>query len=286
MAETVERVREYWNSRPCNIRHSPKPVGTREYFDEVEARKYLVEPHIPEFVQFERWKGRRVLEIGCGIGTDSVNLARAGADLTVVELSERSLDICRKRFEVYGLKAHFYQGNAEELSSFVPVEPYDLIYSFGVIHHTPHPERVFEEIKKYFGPGTEIKVMLYSKWSWKVLWIILKYGNGAFWRAAELVRNYSEAQNGCPVTYYYSFAGIRHLMGDFQIVDIRKGHIFPYRVDKYIYYEYEWVWYFRWLPKPIFRWLEWYLGWHTLVTARPKHEVLEDRPNALDHAHP
>ena len=70
---SIEEVRDFWNRRPCNIRHSPKPVGTKEYFDEVEARKYFVEPHIPEFAQFQRWRGKKVLEIGCGIGTDSIN---------------------------------------------------------------------------------------------------------------------------------------------------------------------------------------------------------------------
>lgn len=264
----IHQVREYWDRRPCNIRHSPKPIGTREYFDEVEARKYLVEPHIPGFAQFERWKGKKVLEIGCGIGTDSINFARAGADLTVVELSEKSLELCKKRFEVYNLNARFYLGSAEELSSFVPVEPYDLIYSFGVIHHTPNPERVFNEITKYCKPETEIRIMLYSKWSWKVFWIIMKYGKGAFWKADELVRTYSEAQTGCPVTFYYSFRDIKRLMKDFEILEMRKDHIFPYKIEKYINYQYERVWYFRWMPKPVFRWLERQLGWHTLVVAK------------------
>ena len=265
----IDQVREYWNRRPCNIRHSTRPVGTREYFDEVEERKYFVEPHIPRFADFARWKGKKVLEIGCGIGTDSINFARAGADVTLVDLSEESIALCRKRFDVFGLKASFYAGDAEDLSSFVPVEKYDLIYSFGVIHHTPHPERVFDQLEQYCKPETELRIMLYSKWSWKVLWIIFGYGKGQLWKADQIVRENSEAQFGSPVTFTYTFDGVRRLMRDYRVESIRKDHIFPYRIDKYVKYEYEWVWYFRWMPMPLFRWLERRLGWHTLIVARP-----------------
>lgn len=266
---TIEQVRKFWNQQPCNIRHSPKSLCGRAYFDEVETRKYFVEPHIQGFAQFERWKGKKALEIGCGIGTDSINFARAGADLTVIDVSEESLRICKKRFEVYGLQARFYCGNAEELGSFLPANHYDLIYSFGVIHHTPHPEKVFTEVKKYCQPETEVRIMLYSKWSWKAFWIIMTYGKGALWKAHELIKTYSEAQTGCPVTYCYSFRNIRRLMKDYRIIKIRKEHIFPYKIDKYINYEYEKVWYYRWMPKAMFRWIESHLGWHTLIVAKP-----------------
>lgn len=140
----IEKIRDFWDRYPCNIRHSPKAVGTKEYFDEVQARKYFVEPHIPRFAEFPRWQGKRVLEIGCGIGSDTINFAREGAWVTSVEISEKSLEIAKQRAEVYGFqdRINFYCGDAEDLNRFVPVESYDLIYSFGVIHDAPHPQRV------------------------------------------------------------------------------------------------------------------------------------------------
>ncbi len=91
----IQSVRDYWNRRPCNIRHSIAEIGTKEYFDQVEARKYMVEPHIPAFAEFEKWRGKKVLEIGCGIGTDTMNFARAGAQVTEiarVEITKKHID--------------------------------------------------------------------------------------------------------------------------------------------------------------------------------------------------
>ena len=133
----IGAVEAYWDARPCNIRHSPKPVGSREYFDEVEQRKHFVESHIPGFAQFARWRGKRVLEVGCGIGTAAVKFVRHGADYTGVDLSHASLDLTRQRFEVYGLQGRLVVCNAEQLSDHVENKHYDLVYSFGVIHHSP-----------------------------------------------------------------------------------------------------------------------------------------------------
>lgn len=265
----ISKVRDYWNARPCNIRHSPKDVGTREYFDEVESRKYLVEYHIPSFAEFARWRGKKVLEVGCGIGTDTMNFARAGARVTAVDLSENSLAVARQRAELLGLDIKFYQANAENLTSVVPVERYDLVYSFGVIHHTPHPEEVIKQIANYLGPDGTFKIMVYNRHSWKVLWILLKYGLGQFWRLDEFVARYSEAQTGCPVTYSYSRRSVAKLLKGFDVLEARVEHIFPYAIEPYKEYRYEKVWYFRWLPEPVFRWLERRFGWHLCVTARP-----------------
>jgi 2-polyprenyl-3-methyl-5-hydroxy-6-metoxy-1,4-benzoquinol methylase len=93
----MERVKKFWNDRPCNIRHSTAAVGTREYFDQVEKRKYFVEPHIPDFADFSKWSGKSVLEIGSGIGTDTMNFFREGALLTSIDVSEESVKIAKQR---------------------------------------------------------------------------------------------------------------------------------------------------------------------------------------------
>jgi 2-polyprenyl-3-methyl-5-hydroxy-6-metoxy-1,4-benzoquinol methylase len=270
--KSIADVRSYWDDRPCNIRHSTKPVGSREYFDEVEARKYFVEPHIPAFAEFERWSGKRVLEVGCGIGTDSINFARAGAELTAVDLSGESLRIARQRASVMGVedRIEFVQANAEELTSAVSGTQYDLIYSFGVIHHTPQPERALAEMRTLAAPGGTLKLMVYHRNSWKVLWILVAEGRGRFWDADALIAKYSEAQTGCPVTYSYGRQGGRELVerNGFRVQELSVDHVFPYRVRDYVEYRYVKEPYFRWMPEPLFRAFERQFGWHLMVTAQ------------------
>ena len=116
---TIHDVKNYWNANPCNIRHSGEPVGTKKYFDESEVKKYFVEPHIPEFVGFNYWYGKKVLEIGCGIGADTIRFARAGAHVTAVDYSEKSLEIAKQRAELFQASlwkgsVKFFHANAEK----------------------------------------------------------------------------------------------------------------------------------------------------------------------------
>jgi SAM-dependent methyltransferase len=267
---SIQDVRDYWNNRPCNIRHSTAEIGTQEYFDQVEARKYFVEPHIPGFAEFEKWRGKRVLEIGCGIGTDTMNFARAGAQVTAVDLSTESLKLARKRADVFGLsdRIEFYEANAERLSDYIPAGKYDLVYSFGVIHHSPKPEKIVEQIHSNFvHAGSKLKLMVYYRYAWKVLWILLQE-KGNIRQLDELIARHSEAQTGCPITYSYTKKTAETLLADrFEIEEIFVDHIFPYEIPKYVKYEYRMEWYFRYLPKPVFRALERRLGWHLCLTA-------------------
>ena len=268
---SIADVRRYWDRRPCNIRHSAKPFGSKEYFDEVEARKYFVEPHIPAFAEFERWRDKRVLEVGCGIGTDSINFARAGADLTAVDLSGESLKIAEARADVMGVadRIRFVEANAEELSSTLAGEQFDLVYSFGVIHHTLRPDRALAQMRRLIAPNGTLKLMVYHRRSWKVFWILVKQEHGRFWNADERIAKHAEAQLGCPVASTYTRREGRELVehAGFHVQDVRVDHVFPYRVDDYVKYRYVKEPYFRVMPAPVFRSFERAFGWHLLVTA-------------------
>jgi len=267
---SIDRVRDFWNGRPCNIRHSTKEVGTREYFDEVERRKYFVEPHIPAFAEFQKWQGKRVLEIGCGLGTDTLNFARAGAEVTAVELSDESAGLARKRLELYGLsgRATIHVGNAEELPSILPAQSFDLVYSFGVIHHSPHPRRIVQHIRRYMTPDSELRLMVYSRISYKLFWMMKQEGIWDLSRIDELLARNSEAQSGCPVTYSYDDESAAALLDGCRILEMRKAHIFTWDIDAYVRHEYvkapEWA---NVSDEELAR-LERELGWHLLIRAR------------------
>jgi SAM-dependent methyltransferase len=265
----IDRVRDYWNARPCNIRHSTKPIGTREYFDDVEQRKYFVEPHIPGFADFARWNGRSVLEIGCGLGTDTVNFARAGAHVTAIELSDESAAIARQRLDLFGLsdRATIHVGNAEELPSLLQPQTFDLVYSFGVIHHSPHPRRIVEHLRNYMTPQSELRLMVYARVSYKLFWIMKEEGIWDMSRIDELVARNSEAQTGCPVTYTYTEQTVRDLLAGFHVVDVGKAHIFTWDVDAYRQYEYRKAPEWAGVSDAELAELERELGWHLLVRA-------------------
>ena len=265
----INEVKNYWDKRPCNINHSNKDVGTKEYFDEVEARRYFVEPHIISFAEFDRWKGKKVLEIGCGIGTDSVNFARAGADLTCVELSEESLNICRNRFKEYGLEAKFILCNAEDINKYIlEDEKFDLIYSFGVVHHSPNPGEILQSLKKYCHTETELKIMVYSFVSYKTLEAWLTNGWKFGFSFKKSIQYYAEAQLGCPIAYTYNRKELTDLFDGYTIINIKKSHIFPYVIKHYINKIYKKRWFFKIMPKDLFNFLQSKLGWHWLITLK------------------
>jgi SAM-dependent methyltransferase len=159
-----DRVRAFWQAHPCGTKFSDAAMGTPEFFERVEAHRYTKEWHIPDAADFAGARGLRVLEIGCGLGTDGAQFAKAGADYTGIDLTEAAIELARRRFEVSGLRGEFRVADAENLD--FADQSFDLVYSHGVLHHTPDTARAVQEIHRVLKPGGRAIVMLYHRGSY------------------------------------------------------------------------------------------------------------------------
>jgi len=165
LAEDLKnRVHDFWQANPCGAKFARSEVGTRGFFEEIERHRYATEWHIPEVVGFERWRGREVLEIGCGLATDAINFARAGANYTGIDLTETSIALAKRRFDLENLPGDLRVADAENLP--FPDSTFDLVYSHGVLHHTPAFERAINEAHRVLKPGGTAMVMLYHRRSY------------------------------------------------------------------------------------------------------------------------
>lgn len=211
----TQQVRAYWEGTPCGT--IPEIVGeadplSRDWFERVEAHRYAVEPFIHSIAQFTRYRGKRVLEVGVGAGTDHLQWARAGAECHGVDLTEAAIRITRARLAEYGLASQLQRLNAEQLP--YPDASFDLVYSWGVIHHAESPERVIAEIRRVLKPGGQFIGMLYSRRSLVGLRLWLKNAllAGRPWRSlADVIWHHMESTG----TRAYTEAELRAMFGSY-----------------------------------------------------------------------
>jgi ubiquinone/menaquinone biosynthesis C-methylase UbiE len=156
-----ERVRAFWQANPCGTKFSDAEPGSRLFFERVEEHRYSTEWHIPDAAEFDSARGLKVLEIGCGLGTDGAQFAKAGADYTGVDLTDAAVNLAKRRFELFALKGQFRVSDAENLD-FTP-NSFDLVYSHGVLHHTPDTAAAVREVYRVLRPGGRAVVMLYHR---------------------------------------------------------------------------------------------------------------------------
>jgi SAM-dependent methyltransferase len=160
-AQLKERVRLFWQEHPCGTKFADAPPGSRRFYELVEKHRYQKEWHIPSAAGFDQTNNLRVLEIGCGLGTDGAQFAKAGADYTGVDLTDAAIELARRRFELFDLKGTFQVADAEKLD--FPDGSFDLVYSHGVLHHTPDTAGAVREIHRILRPGGRAVVMLYHR---------------------------------------------------------------------------------------------------------------------------
>src|SRR5215208_2510747 len=156
-----ERVRAFWQEHPCGTKSADAEPGSRRFYELVEEHRYKKEWHIPTAASFAQSKDLRVLEVGCGLGTDGAQFAKAGADYTGIDLTQGAVDLAKKRFELFQLPGTFRVADAEHLD--FPDNSFDLVYSHGVLHHTPDTAAAVREIHRVLRPGGKAVVMLYHR---------------------------------------------------------------------------------------------------------------------------
>jgi ubiquinone/menaquinone biosynthesis C-methylase UbiE len=246
-AELKGRVRRFWDNQPCGVRHSEAQPGTIEFYQAIEAHRYTEEFHIPAVAEFAEHPRERVLEIGGGLGTDGRQFARHGARYVDVDLSRNSLSLAREGFRLERLAGGFTQADAEDLP--FATGTFDLVYSHGVLHHTPDTERAIAEVFRLLKPGGKAIVMLYARESLGYLAAHVlgrarlqrlrrKMGAAAFnefvglppehrgWLPTQIAVNNSTDGLGNPLSKFYTARELRTLFARFASVSLEK-HYFP-----------------------------------------------------------
>jgi ubiquinone/menaquinone biosynthesis C-methylase UbiE len=229
------KIKDYWETRLPQTWYSGKKPGTLEWFNELAFQRYNVYyAYLLQVAEFEYHPGERVLEIGVGMGTDLIQYAKNGAKVSGIDLTEDAITKTRQHFITKGLKfEHLQTADAENLP--FKDNSFDLVYSFGVLHHTPNTDKAIEEIHRVLKPGGKAIVMLYSR-GWKHYFKrVFIHGilMGGFLRKGynKLISDQTEVLGGSPLTYLYKKKEVKKMFKMFGETDIKR-----HRLGEYIDY--------------------------------------------------
>lgn len=176
-----DRVRAYWNERIHDLEMTSHPVGSREFFDDLDDYRFDKLSYLPRVVDFSGYRGQRLLEIGCGIGTDLVRFARGGAVVTGIDLSETAVKLAKQNFAAHGrATTPLLVGDGTSLP--FGDATFDVVYGHGVLQYAADPRRIVEEAHRVLKPGGAAIFMVYNRVSWlpamsKVTGVGLEHGD-------------------------------------------------------------------------------------------------------------
>jgi SAM-dependent methyltransferase len=249
----IDAIARYWNERIHDLEMTEHPVGSREFFDELDDYRFDKLHYLPRLVDFNGYRGRALLEVGCGIGTDLVRFRRGGALVSGVDLSQTAIDLARRNFELHDLAAEDLRvANAEALP--FGDDRFDVVYGHGVLQYTADAARLVRECHRVLRPGGEAIFMVYNRISWL--------------NAMSKVMKVPLEHEDAPVLKKYSIEEFRQLLapfGDVRIVPER----FPVKSRlhkgwKAVAFNTIFVGAFNAVPR---RWVR-PLGWHLMAFAR------------------
>src|SRR5947209_1087109 len=249
---TIDEVREYWNQHIHDLEITRHPVGSRGFFDDLDQYHFEKLHHLLRLVDFDGYRGRTVLDVGCGAGVDLARFARGGAAVTGVDLAASAIDLARANFEQQGLAGAFQVADGERLP--FPDNSFDLVYAHGVVQYTADPQRLVEECRRVLKPGGEAVFQVYNRISWlNALGKLMKVGL---------------EHDDAPVLLKFSIGEFRRLLAGFREVTIVPER-FPVKSRLHggwqgAIYNGLFVGTFNVLPRPLVR----RFGWHLLAFCR------------------
>jgi len=246
---TTAAVRDYWNQHIHDLEITRHPVGSRGFFDDLDQYHFEKLHHLLQLVAFDGYRGRSVLEVGCGAGVDLARFAKGGARVTGVDLASSAIALARANFAQQGLTGAFEVADGEHLP--FADNSFDLVYAHGVVQYTADPRQLVEECRRVLKPGGEAIFQVYNRVSWlnalsKLMKVGLEHG-------------------AAPVLLKFSTGEFRRLLGGFQEVRIVPER-FPvksrlHRGWKGAVYNGVFVGSFNLMPKALVR----RFGWHLLA---------------------
>lgn len=250
-AALLERIAAYWNEHIHDLEIATQPIGSVGFFDELDAYRFDKLRYLPEVVDFNSYRGRDLLEIGCGVGIDLVRFARSGANVTGIDLAPVSIELAQKNFDQRGLPATLHVMNGEAMS--FSDNSFDVVYMHGVLQYTADPAKMIAEAHRVLRPGGQAILMVYNKYSWL--------------NALSKLMNVGLEHEDAPVLEKYSIGQVRRLLRPFAEVKIIPER-FPvesklHRGLKATLYNKFFVKTFNLLPRPLVR----FSGWHIMAFA-------------------
>jgi ubiquinone/menaquinone biosynthesis C-methylase UbiE len=255
VGSTKSKIQAYWDARPCGSSESTNSEGLVEFFQNHARTRYQREPEIQSFACFGKWKGRQVLETGVGMGADYIRFAQAGAGAVGIDLSFHSIELARQNAKINRVNPLLLNADVESLP-FADCS-FDLVYSWGVLHHTPDTQRALREVHRVLKPGGECRAMLYHRRSLVALQCYLLYGLAGF-RPFTSLSDLIGAHIESPGTKAISTAEAKFLFREFRKVGIKRAvTVYDLRLSR------------RWFaPRWMLRLVPAGLGWFLLIRAQ------------------
>ena len=256
-----DEVRDFWDAEPCGTRYLESPGSYAAH----ATTRYSLEPHIPNFAQFASARGKRVLEIGVGLGADYLEWLKAGAIATGIDLSPFSIEQARRRCETAGYRPDLQVCDAEKLT--FGSDTFDVVYSYGVMHHSVDVQRCLDEAWRVLKPGGQARIMLYHNPSLTGLMLWLRFG--LIQRKSVRQTVYEKLES--PGTKSYSEAEVSKMMAAFENVETQQvfspGDLLLHKPSpRFSGYMYRVVW--ALYPRFIIRLLCRKMGLFLLISAR------------------